>query len=58
MARWNDAEISDRKVVDYLFAEDHPVGADKAAFFAAAGYTREDWTRLRDDLILVARTVS
>ena len=42
MVQWNDAEISDRKIVDYLLAEDHPVGADRAAFFAAVGYTRED----------------
>lgn len=55
MARWNNAEISDRKIVDYPLAEDHPVGVDKAAFFAAVGYIRENWTQLRDDLLLIAR---
>lgn len=53
MARWHEAEIDDRKILDYLLSTDHPIGADKAAFFTSIGYSREDWTRLRDDLMLM-----
>jgi len=41
------------KILDYLLSTDHPIGADKAAFFTSIGYSREDWTRLRDDLMLM-----
>jgi hypothetical protein len=50
VVRWSEAQVGDRKILDYLLATDHPVGGDKAAFFAAVGYRRDDWTRLRDDL--------
>lgn len=53
MARWGEAEVTERKILDYLLAVDHPVGRDKAAFFIASGYSRTDWTRLRDDLVHV-----
>jgi hypothetical protein len=53
VARWHEAEIDDRKILDYLLSTDHPIGADKAAFFTSIGYSREDWTRLRDDLMLM-----
>lgn len=56
MARWDDAEVTERKVLDYLLASDHPTGKDKAAFFTAIGYTRDRWTRLRDDLLAAARS--
>jgi hypothetical protein len=55
VARWDQASIDDRKILDYLLSIDHPVGADKAAFFVAVGYAVADWTRLRDDLLEVAR---
>ncbi len=55
MVRWSEAEVTQRKVLDYLLAADHPVGGDKAAFFTAIGYTRDDWRRLRDDLLRLAR---
>ena len=32
----------------------HPIGGDKAAFFIAVGYSPDDWTRLRDDLLSIA----
>ena len=54
MARWSEAEVTQRKILDYLLAADHPVGGDKAVFFAAIGYSRTDWTRLRDDLARLA----
>jgi hypothetical protein len=55
MARWSEAEVTQRKILDYLLAADHPVGGDKAAFFTAIGYTRAHWSRLRDDLVRLAR---
>lgn len=55
VVRWSEATIEDRKILDYLLAADHPVGGDKAAFFFAVGYTRAAWTRLRDDLLEMAK---
>jgi hypothetical protein len=55
MARWDEAQVTEAKVLGYLLSADHPTGADKAAFFRAAGYTRSKWTRLRDDLLDLAR---
>jgi hypothetical protein len=54
MARWSEAEVTERKILDYLLAADHPVGGDKAAFFTAIGHTRSHWTQLRDDLVRLA----
>jgi hypothetical protein len=50
-----DAAIVDLgKVRDYLLSREHPVGRFKAAFFAALGYTSEDWQQLRRDLVALA----
>lgn len=50
------AIVDDAKVRDYLLSAEHPVGRFKARVFYAAGYTREQWERLRDDLLTLART--
>lgn len=55
MARWDEAQVTEAKVLGYLLSTDHPTGADKAAFFRAIGYRRSEWTRLRDDLLGLAR---
>lgn len=55
MARWSEAKVEERKILDYLLSTDHPVGGDKAVALLAAGYTREEWLRLRDDLLELAR---
>jgi hypothetical protein len=39
------------KVRDYLLSATHPVGRFKSVVFFALGYTQQDWTRLRDDLL-------
>jgi hypothetical protein len=49
------AIVDDAKVRDYLLSSEHPVGRFKARVFAAAGYRRESWRVLRDDLLLLAR---
>lgn len=54
MARWDAATVDDRKIVDYLLSPEHPIGGDKAAFFIAVGYSPDEWTRLRDDLLSIA----
>lgn len=47
---------ADRAVIDptklhgYLLSRSHPVGRFKAAFFAALGYSAENWQRLEADL--------
>lgn len=51
MVRWSEAQVDERKILDYLLATDHPVGGDKAAFFAAVGYRRDNWVQLRHDLL-------
>lgn len=50
------AVIPPEKVRDYLLSPDHPFGLHKAIAFARAGYTQRDWTLLRRDLGLLART--
>jgi len=50
------AYIDPAKIRDYLLSPVHPVGRFKAVVFYALGYTTDDWERLRDDLLLLART--
>jgi hypothetical protein len=50
------ALIDDVKVRDYLLSPTHPVGRYKARVFVAAGYQRDNWQRLRDDLAQLALT--
>ena len=52
-----DAIVDDVKVRDYLLSPEHPVGRFKARVFRAAGYERELWVRLQDDLRELARTI-
>ena len=47
---WEKAEIYPSKVRDYLLSPTHPVGRFKAPFFAALGYTQDEWNVLQDDL--------
>jgi hypothetical protein len=44
------AIIEPAKLRDYVLSPSHPVGRFKAIFFAALGYSRDEWPRLRDDL--------
>jgi hypothetical protein len=43
------------KVRDYLLSHEHPVGRAKAQFFAQLGFSRTNWTALRDQLLEFAR---
>lgn len=51
-----NAFIESSKVRDYLLSPTHPVGRFKAVVFQSLGYTRENWHRLRDDLLAHARS--
>jgi hypothetical protein len=51
------AIVDETKVRDYLLSPEHPVGRFKARVFRAAGYRREEWQRLQNDLRLLARIV-
>lgn len=51
------AIVDDAKVYDYLLSPDHPTGRFKARVFGAAGYRRDNWQRLRDDLRALAATI-
>ena len=44
------AIISGEKLRAYLLSRSHPIGKHKAAFFAALGYTVNDWQTLEVDL--------
>jgi len=44
------AVIDDAKLRDYLLSPMHPVGRFKAPFFAALGYTQDNWSQLGQDL--------
>jgi hypothetical protein len=48
--------IDEAKVRDYLLSPTHPVGRFKARFFNRLGYTQEQWQRLREDLLAIARS--
>jgi len=50
------AVVDDAKVRDYLLSPAHPVGRFKARFFVSLGYTVEEWWRLRDDIVALARS--
>ncbi len=51
------AHIDPAKVRDYLLSAVHPVGRFKAVVFQALGYKAEEWEKLRDDLLALARSV-
>ena len=48
------AVVDPAKVRNYLLSPDHPIGRFKAAAFAAAGYHRDRWQRLQQDLLATA----
>ena len=48
--------VAEDKLCEYLLNPSHPVGGPKAAWFASLGYTRENWTKLRDDLLTIAQS--
>ena len=52
-----NATVDDAKVRDYLLSLEHPIGRFKARVFRAAGYERETWPGLRDDLRTLALTI-
>jgi hypothetical protein len=47
---WEKAEIDPAKIRDYLLSPTHPVGRFKAPFFAALGYTQNEWHVLQGHL--------
>ena len=50
------ALIDPAKIRDYLLSAVHPVGRFKAVVFQALGYKADEWEKLRDDLLALART--
>ena len=46
--------VSQRKIVEYLLSDKHPVGRSKARIFRKLGYSPEDWNRCATDLKAVA----
>jgi hypothetical protein len=50
------AYVDPSKIRDYLLSPEHPIGRFKAVVFRAAGYSREDWEELQQDLLQLART--
>jgi len=50
------AYIDPAKVRDYLLSPIHPVGRFKAVIFQSLGYKTDEWEKLRDDLLALART--
>jgi hypothetical protein len=49
--------VDEAKVRDYLLALRHPTGGSKAVAFHALGYRQNNWRRLRDDLVRLAREI-
>jgi hypothetical protein len=52
------ATVSQEKICDYLLNHDHPIGGAKAAWFEGLGYSAEDWQKLAEDLLKLARATS
>jgi hypothetical protein len=52
------AHIDPAKVRDYLLSPFHPIGRFKAVVFQALGYRADEWEKLRDDLLFLARTTA
>ena len=50
------AVVDPAKIRDYLLAAAHPVGRFKARFFVSLGYAAEQWERLQDDILAIARS--
>ncbi len=48
------AIVAESKIRDYLLSSSHPVGRFKAAFFAALGFSSDNWEVLRDALLAIA----
>jgi hypothetical protein len=48
------AIVEPAKVRDYLLSSEHPVGRAKARFFAALGFTRDNWPELQAALLVHA----
>ncbi|MEO6486777.1 MAG: DUF6883 domain-containing protein [Thermoanaerobaculia bacterium] len=46
----NRASVEATKLRDYLLTPSHPVGRFKAPFFAALGYSQDQWPQLEADL--------
>ena len=44
----NAAQVSEQKIVDYLFSFAHPDGASQARFFVSLGFRPEDWQLLAE----------
>jgi len=44
------AVIDEEKIRDYLLSREHPVGKYKCVVFEALGYSRAEWSQLRDDI--------
>ena len=51
----DQAEVPPAKVRDYLLSSQHPVGRFKAQVFRSLGYDQENWTRLAEQLLTIAR---
>lgn len=49
------AEVSLRKLTDYLLSPAHPIGSSKAQFFLRLGFRQDDPERLRAALVRHAR---
>jgi hypothetical protein len=53
-----NAVVAEAKVVDYLLNPAHLDGASKARFFAALGFSRDEWKVLGDRLRHLAETTA
>jgi hypothetical protein len=49
------AIVDERKIREYLLADDHPAGRAKAAFFRQFGFRTSSWRNLRTALLAHAR---
>lgn len=50
LPHYEQAVISDEKIVNYLLSSTHPVGQFKAKFFRTLGYGADNWEQFKNDI--------
>jgi hypothetical protein len=51
LPRVESATLDDRKITQYLLADDHPKGAAKAKFLMSFGFSQGNWVELKRALL-------
>ena len=56
LPNYDKAYVSQRKLLDYLLSETHPIGKSKAKFLRSIGFSESSLDALEQSLILISRS--